>query len=101
DDLLAGLRDRRRGVDAEDGSGAILRREARDHTRLGRAGDRADDDRVEEAAELALLVGDLVRPAGEPEPAERMVGRAGRDRVRLPAARLDRSQRLLPARPDA
>ena len=62
-----------------------------------RAGDRADDDRVEEDAELALLLLDLVRPAGEAEPAERMVGRAGRDRVRRAAARLDVGERLLPA----
>ena len=37
----------------------------------------------------ALLLGDLAGPAREAEPAERMVGGAGRDRVRLAAARLD------------
>ena len=69
----------------------LLHGEAGDHPRLRRARDRADDDRVEEDAELALLLRDLVRPAGEAEPAERMVGRAGRDRVRLAARLLDRS----------
>ena len=76
----------------------VLRREAGDHPGLRRAGDRADDDRVEEDAELRLLLGDLVGPAREAEPAERMVGRAGRDRVRLAAALLDRRERVLPAR---
>jgi hypothetical protein len=74
--------------------------EARDHPRLRRAGDRADDDRVEEDAELRLLLGDLVCPAREAVAAEWMVGRAGRDRVRLAAARLDVGERLLPARPE-
>ena len=76
-------------------------REAGDHAGLRRAGHRADDDRVEEDAELALLLGHLAGPAREAEPAERMVGRAGRDRVRLAAALLDRRERLLPARADA
>ena len=46
-------------------------------------------DRVEEDAELALLLGHLVRPVRVPEPAQLVVGRAGRDRVGLAAARLD------------
>ena len=71
--------------------------EASDHARLGGARDRADHDRVEEDAKLALLLGDLERPAREPVPAERMVRGAGRDRVGLTAARLDVGDRLLPA----
>ena len=90
-DLLArlgGLRRRRRCR----APGAAGRRPARggeagDHAGLRAAGHRADDDRVEEDAELALLLGDLVRPAREAEPAERVVGGAGRDRVRRAAAR--------------
>ena len=59
-----------------------------------------DHDRVEEHAELALLLLHLVRPAGEPVAAERVVGCAGRDRVRLAPTLLDVGERLLPARPD-
>ena len=40
------------------------------------------------------------RPAREAEPAERMVGSAGGDRVGLPAGLLDRRERLLPALAD-
>ena len=60
-----------------------------------RAGDGADDDVVEEHVELGLLGGDLAGPVGEAEPAERVVGCAGRDRVRLPpAASTDASARF-------
>ena len=48
-----------------------------------------------------LLGGDLARPVGEAEPAERMVGGAGGDRVRLAARRLDGLERGLPAVADA
>ena len=68
-----------------------------DHPGLGAAGHRADDDRVEEDAELALLVGDLVGPVRVPEAAERVIRRPGRDRVRLAASIADLGQRLLPA----
>ena len=44
-----------------------------------------------------LLLGDLLRPAREAEPAERVVRRARRDRVRRAAGRLDVGDRLLPA----
>ena len=48
-----------------------------------------------------LLLCYLLCPAGEAEAAQRMVGAAGRDCVRLPAALLDWRERFLPARPDA
>src|SRR5207244_9337187 len=91
------LLDRRRAIDAEHGARPLLRGEPGDHARLRRPRDRADDDRVEEDLELAFLLGDLLGPAREAEPAERMIRRAGRDRVRLPAACLDRCERVLPA----
>ena len=47
--------------------------------------------------ELRLLLSDLLRPARVAEPAERVVRRARRDRVRLAAGRLDVGERLLPA----
>ena len=100
-DLVPRLLDRRRAVDAEHLPLALLGREAGDHPGMRRAGHGADDDRVEEDSELALLLGDLVGPAREAEPAERVVARARRDRVRLAAALLDVGERLLPARPDA
>ena len=72
------------------GARRVLQRgEAGDHAGVRGAGDRAHDDRVEEDAELLLLLGDLVRPVGEAEPAERVLGRAGRDRVRRAAGVLD------------
>jgi hypothetical protein len=52
---------------------------------------------VEEDAELALLVGHLLRPARVAEAAEPVVGRTGRDRVRLPSAGGDVLEGLLPA----
>ena len=64
----------------------VLRGEAGDHPGLRRAGHGADDDRVEEDAQLGLLLGDLVGPAGEAEPAERMVGGAGGIAYGLPPA---------------
>ena len=54
-------------------------------------------DRVEEDAQLPLLLLDLARPAGEAQPAQPMVGRARRDRVRLAAGRLDLGDRPIPA----
>ena len=74
--------------------------EAGHHPRLCRSGYGADDDRVEREAELPLLLGDLVGPACEPEPTERVVGGAGRNCIRLAAALLDRRERVLPAPPD-
>ena len=85
-----------RAVDADHAPAAALEGEPGDHAGLRRAGDRADDDRVEEDAEIALLLRHLDRPAGEAEAAERMVGGAGRDRVRLAAGLLHVAQRLLP-----
>src|SRR3954447_25517024 len=90
-----------RGVDADHAARAILVSEAGDHARVGGAGDRADHDRVEEDAELGLLLGDLARPVGEPEDAEAVLGRAGRDAVRPAAGRAHVLQRALPRVADA
>ena len=60
-------------------------------------GDRADHDRVEEHPELALLLGQLLRPAREAEPAELVVGGAGGNGVGRAARRLHVRERLLPA----
>ncbi len=79
----------------------MLRREPGDHSRLGRAGDGADDDRVEEDTELALLGGDLIGPARETETTERMVGASRRDCVRPAASLGDGRERFLEARPEA
>ncbi len=49
---------------------------------------RADDDDVEEDAQLGFLCCHLAHPVGEAHAAERMVGSPGRDRVRHPAGRL-------------
>ena len=92
-DLVAGLVERGAGVDAEHparpAAGLLERGEAGDHPGVRRAGDRADHDRVEEDAELLLLLGHLVGPVREAEPAEPVVGGAGRDGVRRTAALLD------------
>src|SRR3569833_2079982 len=95
-DLLPRLQHGRAAVDPEDAPLPVLAGEAGDHPRLRRARDGADDDRVEEDAELALLGLDLVCPPCEAVAAEWVSGRAGRDRVRLPSARLDVGERLLP-----
>ena len=100
-DLLPRLPDCRRAVDPDDVAWPLLAGEAGDHPGLGRAGHRADDDRVEEDAQLGLLGRDLVGPAGEPVTAERMVGCARGDRVRLPARLLHGFECLLPAPPEA
>src|SRR6185437_13634365 len=81
--LVAGLPDRRRGIDAKDSSGATLGpliqgREAGDHAGMGGAGHRADNDRVEEDTQLLLLLRDLKCPVGEAESSKRVLGRAGR-----------------------
>src|SRR5713101_459078 len=99
-DLIPGLLHGRRAVDAENGLRAVVCREACDHARLRRAGHRADDDRVEEDVELALLLHHLVRPARETVSAERMIRRACRNRIRLAAGFLDRCEGVLPARPE-
>ena len=89
-DLIPRLLDRCRSVDAEHLALDILQREAGNHPRLRRAGDRAHDDRVEEdVAELGFLLCDLLRPPREAESAERMIRGARRNRVGLPAAFLD------------
>ena len=79
----------------------LERREPGDHPGVRRAGDRAHDDRVEEDAELPLLLGHLERPVGEPQPAERVLRGARRDGVRRAARRLDLGDRVLPRPPDA
>jgi hypothetical protein len=96
--LVARLLDGGRAVDAEHAALRILEREAGDHPGLRRAGHGADDDRVEEDAELGFLVGDLLRPACKAEAAERVVGRACRNRIGPAAGRIDRVERILPAR---
>ena len=72
-------------------------REPRDHACVRRSGDRADDDRVEEHAELALLRLDLARPRGKPEAAEGMVETLPRESRGLPATRHNICECLLPA----
>src|SRR5690606_7006284 len=100
-DLFAGLGRFGRRVDPDDPSlratlvGEL--REAGDHPGLRAAGDRADDDGVEHHAQLALLLGDLMRPVGEAEPAERVVGSTRRDRIGLATGFLDLADGLLPA----
>ena len=84
-------------VDPDDAAAARLPREARDHPGLGAPGDGAHDDRVEENAELPLLLLDLLRPLREAETAQPVVRRAGRDGVRPSAAGLDVPDRPLPA----
>src|SRR5690606_6055560 len=90
-----------RGVDADHPPGTaarlLQRPEPGDHARLGGAGDRAHDHGVEEDARRPLLLGDLVCPPGEAEPAEGVVGGTGGDGVRLAARLLDLAQGLLPA----
>ena len=95
--LLERLARLRRAVDPDHAARPLLRGEAGRHPRLGRSRHRADDHGVEEDAELLLLLGHLLRPARVAEAAQRVVGRAGRDRVWLAAARLDVGERLLPA----
>ena len=85
-----------RGVDPDHAPAFVLEDEARDHPSLCRAGDRAHDHGVEEDPEFSFLFGDLCGPTREAEPAERMIGGAGRDRIRLPARVLDLAKRLFP-----
>ena len=87
----------RRRVDADDPARSGLGREPGDHARLGRAGDGAHDDGVEEDAQLALLALDLHRPGREAQATESVVRCARRDGVRRAARRLDLRERLLPA----
>ena len=75
---------------------AILNGETGDHAGVRGTGHGADDDVVEEHVVLRFLRRHLARPVGEPEPAERMVGGASRDRVRLAAGLDHRVDRLLP-----
>ena len=83
-------------------AGEVLeRREAGDHAGVGRAGHGADDDRVEVHAEGLLLLGQLEGVVGEPDTAEGVLARAGRDRVRRATALLDLAQGVLPRVTDA
>src|SRR6266508_847300 len=104
--LVAGLLQRRGRVDAEDPPGATMGallqgREAGDHARVGGAGHRAHDDRVEEDTELPLLLRDLEGPVGEAESTERVLGRTGRDAVGRAAGFLDITHGFLPGAADA
>jgi len=56
---------------------------------VGGAGHRADDDRIEEDAELPLLLRDLKGPVREAESTERVLRRTGRDAVRDTTGFLD------------
>ena len=59
----------------------VLAGETGDHPGVGGARDRADDDGVEEDAQFPFLLLHLVGPVGEAQPAQPVVGPAGRDRV--------------------
>ena len=97
-----GLLQRLGGVDADDPPPARpFEGEAGDHAGVRGAGDGAHDHVVEEDAALGFLRGDLAGPVGEAEPAERVVGCAGRDRVRLAAGGVHGFERPLPAVPHA
>ena len=86
-----------RAVDPDHPALPLLAGEARDHPGLRRAGDRAHDHGVEEDPERRLLLRHLLGPAREAEPAQRVIGGAGGDRVGRAAGRLDVGDRLLPA----
>ena len=75
-------------------------REAGDHAGMGGTGHRADDDRVEEDAQLLLLLRDLEGPVGEAESSQRVLGRTGRDAVGDASGFLDLTQRFLPGAAD-
>ena len=75
--------------------------EAGDHAGVRRAGHGAHDHVVEEDVALGFLRGDLAGPVGEAEPAERVVGRPGRDRIRLAAGVQHGVEGPLPAVPHA
>lgn len=100
-DLLARARGRRRCVDADHAVRASVGREADDHPGLRAARDRADDDVVEAYAELRLLRAHFFRKADEAEAAERMLGAAGRDRIRTAAGLSHAFERFLPAAANA
>ena len=79
--------------------GRSLPGEAGDHAGVGRTGDAADDDRVEEDAEFSLLLLHLVGPVREAQAAEPVIGRAGRDRVRHAALRRGSRRARAPSSP--
>ncbi len=80
-DMFTCLFDLGRSVYSDHAAWAVLGREAHDHARLGRPGDSADDDRVEEHPQLGLLRGDLAGPAREPETPEPVIRRTSGNRV--------------------
>ena len=86
-----------RRIDADNATRPLLTGEAGDHPGMRGARHTADDDRVEEDAELGLLLGDLVGPASEPEPTELVVRCTGWDRVRSSTRAPDIVERCLPA----
>lgn len=85
ENLRLGLRRRRGRVYADDlllrpaGMEPLDQLQPSDHARHRRARDRAHDDRIENNAHLPLLLPDLERPPGEPQPAQRMVRRPSGD----------------------
>ena len=85
-DLRARLGRLRRAVDADHAALAVLGAKPAIMPACVEPVTEHTIDRVEEDAELALLLLDLRRPAREAEAAERVVRGAGRDRVRLAAA---------------
>src|SRR5437867_3872168 len=95
--LLVGFLGFGRGVDPDDAAWPVLRREAGDHPGLRAPGHRADDDGIEEHAECALLLHNLLGPAREAEAPKPVVRGPGRDRVRLASGCLDVRNGALPA----
>ena len=69
--LRAGLLELGRGVDADHPARAVLAGEAGDHPGVGGAGDGADDDRVEEDAELASCCATSRAQLAKPSPPRR------------------------------
>src|SRR5579864_1304121 len=96
-DLGAGLGELGRGVDPDHSPRPVLRGEPSDHARLGRAGHRADKDRVEEDPKLALLLLHLIRPVRKAQATQPVVRGARRDRIRDTPLRAHLRQSLLPA----
>src|SRR5690606_12102953 len=100
--LFTCLVDSGRRVDPDDAPVVTsLEGESGDHSRVGGSRNGAHDDVIEEDVVFLLLLGDLLCPVGEAEPAQRMVRGTRRNRVRLAAVRLDRFQSPLPAVPNA
>src|SRR5262249_57269994 len=85
------------GVTPDAPPGATTGGQPHNHPRLRPPRHRAHDDRVEEHAVLTLLLLDLLGPAREAEAAQPVIRRAGRDRVRTAAGRLDVGDGPFPA----